>query len=53
MAYKLLKENQIRFIKVGGVIRIPKINLLEYVKEACYNNYNVNGGLSCQEKEDS
>ena len=31
-AYKLLREQKIEYLKVGRVLRIPKINLLAYLK---------------------
>ena len=31
-AYKLLRDQKIEHIKVGRMIRIPKINLLSYLK---------------------
>ncbi len=36
-AYKLLREQKIEFIKIGRVIRIPKISLLTYLKVGIKN----------------
>ena len=36
-AYELVKSGEIRSIKVGKAIRIPKISLLDYVKGSSYN----------------
>ena len=36
-AYELVGSGQIRSIKVGKSIRIPKTSLLDYVKESSYN----------------
>ncbi len=36
-AYELVGSGQIRSIKVGKSIRIPKASLLDYVKDSSYN----------------
>ena len=36
-AYELVSSGQIRSIKVGKSIRIPKTSLLDYVKDSSYN----------------
>ena len=36
-AYELVKSGEIRSIRVGKSIRIPKISLLDYVKQSSYN----------------
>ena len=36
-AYALVSSGAIRSIKVGKSIRIPKLSLLDYVKESGYN----------------
>lgn len=41
-AYELVNSGQIRSIKVGKAIRIPKTSLLDYVKENSYNTGEVN-----------
>lgn len=41
-AYELVSSGEIRSIKVGKAIRIPKTSLLDYVKERSYNTGEVN-----------
>lgn len=36
-AYELVRSGEIRSIKVGKAIRIPKISLLDYVNGSSYN----------------
>ena len=36
-AYELVKSGEIKSIRVGKSIRIPKISLLDYVKQSSYN----------------
>ena len=43
-AYQLVSSGEIRSIKVGEAIRIPKKALLDYVKG---NDYNKRGVSSC------
>lgn len=58
-AYRLIKTNQVRSIRVGRCIRIPKQFVIDYMQvsgisvedgqEVCYDNTNVttqDGGLS-------
>jgi excisionase family DNA binding protein len=33
-AYKILKENQIEHFKIGRTYKIPKINILHFIKVA-------------------
>ncbi len=37
-AYELVSTGQIRSIKIGNAIRIPKPLLLEYISQTSYNN---------------
>lgn len=32
IAYKLLKENQIKYIRIGNIYKIPKKYLIEYIE---------------------
>lgn len=36
-AYDLIHTGQIKYLKIGKSIRIPKRFLLEYMESACYN----------------
>lgn len=45
-AYKLIKNNEIKHIRIGRAIKIPKRYLLDYIAEPCYNGEIVKGELS-------
>ena len=51
-AYRLIRSNRIRCIRIGKSIRIPKQLLVDYVLQSCYNKPVAMGNLSCQNKED-
>ncbi len=34
-AYKLINDKKIKSIRIGKIHRIPKIYIIEYLKEAC------------------
>ncbi len=34
-AYKLISDKKIKSIRIGKIHRIPKIYVIEYLKEAC------------------
>lgn len=36
-AYRLVRNNEIKHIKIGKTIRIPKRCLLDYIENSCYN----------------
>ena len=36
-AYELIKSGEIKSVKVGNAIRIPKVSLLDYVEDNIYN----------------
>ena len=36
-AYSLIRNNEIRCLKIGRAIRIPKRCLLDYIENSCYN----------------
>lgn len=42
-AYDLIRNNQIRYFKVGSSIRIPKKCLVDFVMGQCYNDCLTNG----------
>jgi len=35
-AYRLIEDGQIKCIRVGRAVRIPKSNLLDFVRQTCY-----------------
>ena len=37
-AYRLIKNEQIKSLRIGKIIRIPKKYLMDYVQCQCYNN---------------
>ena len=51
MAYRLIREDRIRHLKIGGRIRIPRVSLVEYVKASCYNDSTVTDLPSQEAKE--
>lgn len=48
-AYELVNTGEIRSIKVGKSIRIPKKSLLDYVNGTGYNKPRVDGCLRAKE----
>ena len=48
-AYRLIKSNQIKHLRIGKNIRVPKQYLVEYLAKGCYNS-DSNGNLTCQPK---
>jgi len=36
MAYRLVKQEKIKHLRIGKTIRIPKICMLDYVLNSCY-----------------
>ena len=36
-AYRLIRNGEIRHLRIGKNIKIPRRYLLEYIKSACYN----------------
>ena len=48
-AYELVNSGQIRSIKVGNAIRIPKKSLLDYLGFGGYNHNEVDGCLNAKE----
>jgi len=38
MAYRLIQAGEIKHIRIGKSIKIPKLFLIDYVTEKCYNN---------------
>ena len=39
MAYRLIRDGDIRHLRIGRTIKIPRQYLLEYIHHACYNNH--------------
>ena len=48
-AYELVKSGEIRSIKVGSAIRIPKKSLLDYLGIPTYNQSEVDSCLNTKE----
>jgi len=38
MAYRLIRDGDIRHLRIGRNIKIPRRYLVEYINEACYNS---------------
>ncbi len=47
-AYKLIKDNKIKSIRIGKNLRIPKIYLIEFIRKYCYNNIDINERILSQ-----
>ena len=47
-AYELVNSGQIKSIKVGNAIRIPKKSLLDYVDHGMYNRDEAGKRLICE-----
>lgn len=51
-AYNLIKSKKIKSIKIGSKTLIPKVFLIEFVENSCYNDSNnglasvINGGAT-------
>ena len=37
-AYRLIRDGEIRHLRIGRTIKIPRRFLVDYVEQACYNN---------------
>jgi len=42
-AYRLIRSGQIRHLRVGRKIKIPRWALMDFVESACYNEPSQNG----------
>lgn len=42
-AYQLVSSGEIQSFRVGKVIRIPKLSVIDYVERMCYNGGAVDG----------
>ncbi|MCL2368058.1 MAG: helix-turn-helix domain-containing protein [Oscillospiraceae bacterium] len=51
MAYRLIHEGRIRHLRIGDRIRIPRLSLVEYVRDLCYNNSTVTDPPSQEVKQ--
>ena len=49
MAYRLIRNGNIKHLRVGKTIKIPKRFLIDYVVQSCYNSNAVTGSPSCQD----
>ena len=45
-AYSLVRNGEIKALKIGGIFRIPKRYLIDFIESACYNNAVVASGLT-------
>lgn len=52
LSYKLIREGTVPSIRVGNIIRIPKVCIMDFMEQACYAVCR-NGELSQPEKERS
>lgn len=43
-AYSLVKSGSIKSLNIGGIIRIPKRYLIDFIESACYNDDVATGG---------
>jgi len=50
MAYRLIRHGDIRHLRIGKNIKIPRRCLVDYIETACYNNATATGE-SIQSKE--
>ena len=48
-AYELVRSGEIRSIRVGGAIRVPKKSLLDYLGVPIYNQSEVDSCLNTKE----
>ncbi|MCL2400436.1 MAG: helix-turn-helix domain-containing protein [Defluviitaleaceae bacterium] len=46
MAYKLVNNGEIRHLRIGRLIKIPKQYLVDYIHGGCYSSGVVAGNLS-------
>jgi len=38
MAYKLINSGQVKHMRIGNKIKVPKRFLMDYIQHSCYNN---------------
>jgi len=50
MAYRLVREGDIRHLRIGRNIKIPRRYLVAYINQACYNTDIVTSPPSEEEK---
>ena len=50
-AYQLVNTEQIKSLRIGNLIRIPKVYLLDYVFNGCYNMSTVISSPSQEVKQ--
>ena len=49
MAYRLVRRGDIRHLRIGRTIKIPRRYLVEYIEAACYNDVTATDNLSCRD----
>ena len=49
-AYRLIRSGDIRHLRIGKNIRVPRRYLMEYIHEACYNKATATGESIQSEK---
>lgn len=37
-AYKMIRSNEIKSLRIGRSIRIPKVCIMDYIQSTCYTN---------------
>ena len=52
LSYKLIREGTVQSIRVGNIIRIPKVCIVDFMEKACYAVC-CNGKLGQPDKERS
>ena len=52
LAYGLVNSGDIKHIRIGKLIKIPKIFLIDFVAEECYNDSVTTGNSSCHNSEE-
>jgi len=51
-AYNLIASNEIKSLRIGKNLRIPKKHLLDYITNSCYNNDVMDYPLSHDKNEE-
>lgn len=45
-AYSLVRHGEIKSLKIGGIFRIPKRYLIDFIESTCYNDNVAASGLT-------
>ena len=48
-AYRLIRRGDIRHLRIGRNIKIPRRYLVDYIEAACYNSAVATDNLSCRD----